>query len=522
MKLRSKTLSHSDIAVLLALIVAALIVFRPWRTLPVDVWDYREFLPVLDQHDTLVGRTGAILRYYSAQGRMNLLLYFSIVLEYGFFGSSALGWQLVRFAIMSINLVLIYCLALRLGISRWGASLTAGLLIVSVPMTAGWLQMLPEPKALLALLLAAYVACGYRDAERWRLRAGVIITCLTIAFLFKEVVGTLGAFVIALALVGWPEPRLPGWPLSKRAAVLVGGAGGVVVGIGALILWVRTLPQAIGGYGMAYGTGSLTVSHLGKNFLSILMPVRPVGNEFLGLLYPTNLLLIAVLITALVVVYAKRDLHRVAWLLAAFGLGAPLLGALVYWPWPKFEAYYGLPFFAVFALLLGGALTAVESVGPRSRSVAGVATVLMLGYGSIVAMRSVDSAAAMQRINFSVANIIAQMQRSDTLVVLGPEELARRLPVRAEELRDYAVALKMIHADSVATIVDASCDQFDPGSNRPVGYLSYSYGCGRFPSTDLRINSPFTWRDWLTMTRVADSLTVDLVGPPVRRILRRE
>lgn len=518
MNTKTRPFVRSDFFVLVALIVIALIVYRPWRMLPIDVWDYREFLPVLDQHQTLVGRTNAILNYYSAQGRMNPFLYFTIVLEYGFFGSTALGWQVVRFAIMAINLLLMFSLALKLGVSRWGAFLAAGLLIIAAPVTAGWMQMLPEPKALLALLVAASLALGYRDAERWRFRAGLIIACLAAVFLFKEVVGTLGAFVILLALTGWPEPQFPVWPPSKRAVGLVGGAGVMVAGIGAMILWVRTLPQATGGYGMAYGTGQLTVSHLWKNFTSILLPVHPVGRELIALLYPTNLILIVVLLSALIARRETLKKRRLGWLVA-FGLGVPLLGAIVYWPWPKFEAYYGLPFFAVLALLLGGALTAVEALGPRLRLVAGVAAILVIGYGSIAAMRTVDSAAASLRVNSSVANVIARMQLGDTLVVLGPTDPARRLPVRAEELLDYAVALKMVPSDSAPTVVDARCDQFEPSYSRSVAYLTYSYGCGRFPSSDLRINSPFIWRDWLTLARISDTLTADLVGLPIRRIL---
>jgi hypothetical protein len=504
------------VAPVVGVLLLALVIHQPFARLPVAVWDFREFLPILDGTAGVAGRFGALLDYYAGHGRMNPLFYLTFVLQHAAFGPEPLGWQLVRFGVMAADVALIWWLARRLGADGWGSTLAAALFVVATPVVGGWIQLMAEPLALLALLLGAHLALGYRSGDAWPARAAAILTCLAAAFLLKEVVGVLGAFVVALALVGWPRPTLPPSAQRGRLIGLALPAALIAAAVGVMILAVRAAPGATG-YGMAYGSGGLDLARLGHNLVATALPVRPEGRAALALLYPTNVL---VLLLAVAGLLAWRPTSRQArWWTIGLGASVPVAGALVYWPWPKFDAFYALPFFLGPALLLGGALTVLGSGGGARARWARLAAVVAVGYAAIPARRSVDAAAARLRLDQSAASMIARLGPSDTILVLGPTAVDRRLPVAAGELHDYAIATHLVAADRAPVVLDAPCEAYHAGAAPRYAYLSYSYGCGRFPQPALRLESPYPWRDWLTLARHVDTLAVDLDGQPIARLM---
>lgn len=498
------------------LVLFALLIYQPFAALPVAVWDFREFLPILDGATGLADRYRALLEYYAGHGRMNPLFYLTFVLQHGAFGAEPLAWQLVRFVVMATDVVLVWWLAGRLGADGWGRAVSAALFVVATPVVGGWIQLMAEPWALLCLLAAAHVALDYREASPWPRRAAAITGCLAAAFLFKEVVGVLGAAVVVLALGGWPRPSLPPAGERRRAVGVALPALGVAVAIAVMLLAVRAAPEATG-YGMAYGSAGFEPARLWHNLVATTLPVRPEGRAAIALLYPTNLLLLLLAAAALLAWRPVLPARRL-WVLG-LGLGLPLLGAVVYWPWPKFDAFYALPFFLGPALLLGGAVTVLGRRSAVSARWARAAAVAAVVYGAIPARRSVDAAAARLRLDQSAAAMIARLGPADTVLVLGPLAADRRLPVAAAELRDYAVATGLVAAAGAATVLDVPCDRYGPGAAPQYAYLSYSYGCGRFPQPGLRLASPYPWRDWLTLAPHVDTLAVDLDGQPIARLL---
>ena len=78
----------------------------------------------------------------------------------------------------------------------------------------------------------------------------------------------------------------------------------------------------------------------------------------------------------------------------------------------------------------------------------------------------------------------------------------------------------LVAADRAPTVLDVPCERYAPGASPRYAYLSYSYGCGRFPEPGLRLASPYPWRDWLTLTPHVDTLAVDLDGAPIRALLQ--
>jgi hypothetical protein len=499
------------------LLCGAALLYHPTKSLPLEVWDYREFLPILEAQHGVVAQWRALLEYYGTHGRMNPLFYLTFVAQFQAFGADATGWQLIRFMVMGANVVLVAGLARRLGASRWGALLAASLFVVATPAVSGWIQLMAEPLALLTLLGAIHLAIDFRVAPQGSPRVLGILAALAALFLLKEVVGVLGALVVVFALLGWPVPSVPDWRRNPRILLLASGALLLALATAGMILTVRHAPRATG-YGMAYGSAPLSLSRLGHNVVAILMLVRGEGRALLSLLYPTNLLLLGVVCGACWILM-RRSRQPALWYALALGSAIPLVGALAYWPWPKFDAFYALPFFLGPALVLAGTLTVVEGHGRWSAWVGRGAAVLAVAYAAIPASRSVEATGARIELNASVAQLVGRLTSADTVVVLGPTTGPRVLPVRAEELRDYAVALHWMAPDDAPWVHDADCPAYQPDPGGQTLFVSYSYGCGRFPAPRMRLIATFAWRDWLTLTRVVDTLSADLDGGALSRVM---
>jgi hypothetical protein len=159
------------------------------------------------------------------------------------------------------------------------------------------------------------------------------------------------------------------------------------------------------------------------------------------------------------------------------------------------------------------------------RGFAFVVAMLVPAYGAIAASRSVEASAASLRLNADLARLLGRFSPGDSVLILSPPEGPRGLPVKAVELRDYAAALGWLDSARAAAIAPAPCGRFNPanGPDAPgPAFVSYSYGCGRFPDPVLRIVSEYTWRDWRTFAAVHDTMTLDLSGAAVQGMLRRK
>jgi hypothetical protein len=513
---------HPTRWLLLALpLVLALLIYHPYQTLPFDIWDFREFLPILRRTEGHWAQFLALVDYYAHQGRMNPLFYATFVAQYAWFGGAASGWQWLRFAWMALDVVLVVILAQRIGLRLTAGIAAAGLLVTATPATRAWVQLMAEPQALAVILGATLVALDYQATPHWKRSAFWIVLLVALAFLSKEVVGALGAVVLLIALF-WRRQAGEAL-LSRRNTVLAVTLALVVTAELILLLAIRARPGAIG-YGMAYGSGSLTLSRLGANLVAIALPVRPGADAQLSLLYPGNLLPILVLAFGLATHVRRRRPNARLAALIGLGLLPPLIGALVYLPWPKFDSFYGIPFFVGIVLLYAAAIN--ELLGDRGvrRWFAIIAAVLIPCYGAVAASRSVETAAASLRLNAYLARLMGRFGPGDTVLVLSPPDGPHALPVKADELRDYATAMNWLDTTRAATILPAPCNRFSPnvGPDAPgPAFVSYSYGCGRFPYPALRIVSGYTWHDWLTLAAVHDTMALDLSGAAVRRVLRR-
>ncbi len=501
---------------LLPLALAAWL-YHPWRALPLDIWDFGEFLPLLQRGRGWLDQYRLLLDYYSIHGRSNSLFYLTFVLEFHWFGTHSLGWQWLRFVWMSIDLALVLALARRLKVRLAPALGAAALFVVSTAAVRGWVQLMAEPQAVAALLLATYLALAYQDGSRWGFRCLGIVALLGMVFATKEVVGTLGLVVVPLAIF-WKRPAQ--WRLTApRNLTLSAGATAVAIAEIVLLWSIRARPQATG-YGMQYGKAPFAPSRLMENMMSILVPVQPTHQWLLLLLYPANLAFLLVLVLAArVAARQEGGMRRIA-RAAAWALFPVGLGATVYWPWPKFDSFYALPFALGVVLLYAAALQVLAHAGKATRVFAFGASLIILCYGTLAAHRSTETADASLRLNASLVRLVSALGPSDTVVVLSADSGVRELSVQAGDLWRYGLALGDFTEVSGPAFLRLEC-----GAIRALGaesehrlYVSYSYGCGRFPFRTSSIASHFTWYDWLTLTSRVDSVMIDVAGGPVSRV----
>lgn len=498
-----------------AALLTASYIFRPWLRLPFDIWDYREFIPVLREGGGPPRQFHRLLSYYGGLGRFNPLFYAAILGQWIGFGEHSWAWQLARCAFMSLNVGLFWALCRRLGMSNLGAISGATLFIASTSAQRAWMQLVAEPQGLAALLLAALVAAGFQATRYWARSAVGITLLLACAILTKEILAVLGPVIVVLAWSRQPDGSFA-LPTPSRRNLVLGFSALAVALLAGLGIWhVRHGPSA-GGYGMAYGVAPLTPGRLLANILAILMPVRTGLGVGLGLLFPANLTCLLVVILGWRIRFrtvrdARKAVVDLGWI-----AGIVLLGAVAYLPWPKFDDFYALPFLAGPALLFGCAVAALERGGRSHRLLAVAAPLIVLLYGAVVARRDVATAAASLQVNVVLARSLREFARYDSLLVVGPGSGPRMLPVHGFELRDYAIAMRYADDAGLPRVRDASCEEGVAMLRRGAGatvLATYSYGCGPLPQPTRRLVGGFTYRDWMTFAPIRDSLSIDLLIP---------
>lgn len=198
-------------------------------------------------------------------------------------------------------------------------------------------------------------------------------------------------------------------------------------------------------------------------------------------------------------------------------LALPLAGALAYWPWTKWDSFYGLPFHYGAVLLLAVAVTDLEAAPPVRRAVIRVAAIAILAYLAVGAQQLLGISDAILRLNARLAREYVALGPSATVAVLEPADPARQLPVGGIELKEYAIAMDWASREDLPTVLEGSCETAGPlleGRGGSLTLVSFSYGCGRLPGAPASLSEEFAYRDWLSLGRRTGMLVADLV--PVR------
>lgn len=493
----------------------ALALFRPWVRTPFPVWDYPSNLPIFERAPGIWNGAMALAEWNRADGRANYFSYFEFSITWALTHSDTLGWQIARALVMLAAAILLVQVARRLGATPLAAALGALVFSVAVPSTEGWLFLAGEQLATCFLLLMVLASAGYTTTPAWRSRAVLIAVLAASVMLTKEVIGLCLPLIVIFAVtwepgVGFRGPRIG--PRERWLALLL------LFVIVAEAWSVRAAMQdaVAGSYASAFGRNGLDGGRVFTLFQAMLLPNRFSSAGLSTTLYPANLAFLLLLLLGLLwPAKAASGLRGMGWL----GLGLlayPLIGALTYALWPRYAAYYGIPFFAGSAGLIAAAATRVELNGGRPGRVAvAVLGLVILFYSGLVSARTIRQKEATAALTQDVTQALPRGPRLDTVFVVTPPGGGRRWPINAWELDKYARFLK-VPASHIPVFIDASCDAVMARVRQPLGnsaVLNDQNPCGRLPVTTRTWARDVGYIDWISLRLVPDTMQVFLTAP---------
>ena len=501
------TRGSGAVLALMGVIAIAWGIYRPDVRRPFDFVDFPETLLILQQHDSFVSQVAGLTTSLLAHARLNLFVYLLIAAKWSVFGWWTPGWQLARFATMSTAVVLTYALLRRLRISVAGALAGATIYVVAPAAVRGWIRLTSaEPVVVMFVLLAALLATYYQTSRRKvAIGAGLAVIGVVVV-MTKEVVVVAYALPLYLLLTT-RSTGLLSYPRIDRTnrAVLAAVVGALVV---ALIpgIWVF-LNAPVASYGHWFGTARPSVFDLLAMTIAGLVPFLP-GGSALGMLVVNagywGLLLAGLPLT----VQSGTERQHAGWLLI-LAIGLPLLGGVVYLPWPNFQLVYAVPFLFGEAILIGVAMTYLQKHGKTATRVAGTAWCLVLAYAI---PEAVTEARRVEAIQFSTSQLlprVAQERDVDSVFVAAPQEVLDQRGLFGPRLFMYAQATQQPWPSTK----DVSCPEAErAGSSSPRVVVVWStFMCGPSPLAGETIRSVYPRWDWKSLRLVNDSMRFDIL-----------
>lgn len=472
----------------IALLAAASLLYRPWENVPLDVTDYSEILPLLERGDSFGDRLGNMVGYYGSHGRLNIVTSAYIVTLWELWGSWAPGWRISRTLVMALLIVFTLRLMATFRFSTSAAAAGAALLVVSQAAAANWLRLTGEPLASVTFVAALLVAAGYQRARRWRGRAALVAACVLVMVFTKE---TMLAAVPFVAIVGlsWHERAGFCRPIDSRRNVVLGSS---IVAVSALalapILWVAATAGSEA-YARVYGHGALTAGRILEGLRIMLLPVASVPASL------ANWVFLCLVVGGWYLKFQEGPVPR-RQTAAHLGLllALPAAGGLVYWPWSRFMLFYALPFLLSPILLLAVAVAALGRV-PIGRPwlVWCVLGLLVFVPATTTADHMSRYAAALRRVNFRLAETVADHPDADRIVVGVREVADQRWQGRAPTLRRYAAA---VHGVAPPVADDVDCPRALELLRSQRGnelIVTYSYECGPLTDPSRVLEEPYSF-----------------------------
>jgi len=263
----------------------------------------------------------------------------------------------------------------------------------------------------------------------------------------------------------------------------------------------------------SYHVQTITLYRLGSLWDRIIMPQSTLGHVSMWL-HPANLLLALTCIGGVAVGLSRPGDRRHVLLMSAVGVALPAIGALLYVPWPYFNAFYALPFQVGPALLLATAVTAVEGHAPRARWAAYAGAAGMAFFAAASSAYAARGTIARQQVNGELARALAAYASVDSIVVAQQFPAPQKWQGTGPTLRRYALAVES--AAALPKAVDVSCRE---GRSLLDGHLGntllVSYGdlCGGIPGATRRVRRYFTYLDYVAWAVKTDSVVADLLAP---------
>jgi hypothetical protein len=493
---------------LVALALLALLLYRPWEVTAFSILDFSEFLPLVARTGSFPEAVASLSSYYGGHGRFAVLTYAWIAFNWTAFGLDPAGWEWARFALLTVNVVLVFALLRRLGQSQYASALGAALFVVAAPAAGTWIRLTGEPLSVLALLLAGLAATRYQQAARWQPVALLIVLLGAAAVAAKET-SVVVLPVLALFACTWRGRRGLGRLRFSRRNVVLLSAMAAATALLVLVILAGMSRQAAEGYARSYGDGAIGHVRYVTYLIVFVLPSQTAR----GIVGWGPTAVFAVLVVAGWVVRVRsrgRTLHR----LAEIGMLAalPLLGAAAYMPWPRLELFYAYPFLFGAAGLLATGVTHLER-GKAARSAAvRAAGVILIGLAAVQAGAWARQNAAVQALNADAAHALAQLPRHDLLLVAVAHYSPQEWQSMAPTLRRFALAMGA-PAD-LPPARDIHCSELGSArleGVRRVALLSFSHFCGRLPQPVRSVTRTAEFIDVATLRRRTTTYHADFV-----------
>jgi hypothetical protein len=492
---------------LLVLLVVALLVYRPWRPTPFDILDFSEFLPLLQGADGVGDRLVTLVQYYAGEhGRLNVLSYAALALKWSIFGDNPVLWQLARFLQMGLVVVGVFWLFRSLGLASAGAVAGASLFVAADAAMEGWIRLtMGEPLGLLLALWAALLAAGYQRAPSWRRTGLAVAALLGGALLAKEMLVGVVPFVLLLAVFhqGDGAFRWSGWTERTRWLLAVSGItlGAVVAAIGIVALLVPT-----DGFTALYGEGTTTVSRLGRALRRMTLPALTYLRGARAITDPPNLIFVVLVTAGMLASVRFPGTRKRTTILGVAGVALPLVGAVLYLPWPQYHGFYGMPFMLGPALLLAVAVDGLYREAPRVRWAIAAAALLLLVTTGSTAQQVAARTAATRVVNAGLAGVVLEASAVDSFIVVVGGRADQAWQGTGATLERYAKALR---PGALAPAgVEATCPELSaPGAILGTVLILVPQGSCAVDGAVVRVvTGYYRYASWRDLVVVPDSM----------------
>jgi hypothetical protein len=406
--------------VCMAMVTWALFLFRPWVDVPFEFFDFGDFLPVLRAGDDFGSRHELLTEFYARHGRYLPLTLIYTNAKWTALGWNVVAWQLLNFALMSLNTALAYAFLRRAGASRLGAVVGCSGFLLFCAATSVWQRVhTSQAQGLLFVLGAAMLAPGLRERTRWVLRAALIALMVALAVLVKETFVAVAPFLWLVAAChsrdGWHRPALDRATRGLGAFLIM-----AVIGTAVPILWVK-LHAPADGYANMYDVGSIDARAIALKLRTFLLPMGDSVRRWLA-----DVVFAAIVSVGFIARQRATDARGELWLVVT-ALSLSLAGAAVHLPWGGHGPHYASSYMLGPAMLLAFAVS-----GARPRRVAARVGL----FGALAALAVYGSL----RTREEVENFL-RMRRAHAELTARAEQLARQ---------HHVVGLRVLTADTTA------------------------------------------------------------------------
>ncbi len=344
----------------IAWLVFAAVLYQPLLDRPYEVQDFPDLLLLMRQGTSTFDTLGILFDYMISNGRLNLIVALQLVVKWKLFAEAMPLWHLARACEMAVLAALTYRLLRKLGCSQTGALVASTIFMISPAAALSWTRMIiGEPIGAIVLVLLCLLLHAPLPGRFPHSRFVALSLMVVLLGLVKEVF-LVAVPVVTFGIIGFEARGRASLSLflrdSRVHAVVLGG---VLVVVPVVLVALNAPPQAYSGH---FGVANISAANFLMPLLGTLLPFGLTSSPLSSI----ELLAIALYVAGMVgtwgIALKDRAFAGRRWLLL-FGLGLPVVGALVYMPWAKYRLYHALPFQLGTAMLVAIAVTRLlESV----------------------------------------------------------------------------------------------------------------------------------------------------------------